>query len=81
MADIFTDQKMMELMQRALDSANGISVSTSDPSLFRNRFYGIRKACPEFSQLSARTSPRGRNEVWLVKQGVKDNGAPKSETY
>ena len=61
-----------EIWYEALASQCGVWVKTDDPTYTKQKLYAIRKNLqdPDLGGLTIYTSPRGPNEIWLVKGGL-----------
>lgn len=74
-SDLNSSQQLLQIMYRALNTPHGLKVLTTNPKIFKQRFYALRsqerdKGNLAFENLSPRTPPGAPdNEVWLINAG------------
>jgi len=64
--------QLTELLYEALRTPLGTVIQTEDPERLRQRLYGIRKECEDFTQLSFVISPINGMDLWIVNKGNAD---------
>lgn len=67
---------LAHLLLRASESELGISVTTNNPQLLRNRLYAERKKYPEFGGLSFIQPPiNPESTIWIIKKEARNGAA------
>ena len=64
--------ELTELLYEALHTPLGTVIQTEDAERLRQRLYGIRRDCEDFTQLSFVISPINGMDLWIVNKGNAD---------
>lgn len=60
---------LTELLYDALRTPMGVVVETNSADRLRQKLYAIRKANPDFTQLSFVISPMNNSDLWILNKG------------
>lgn len=62
------NEPLEALLYRAMLTPYGIVVESSNPDALRMKLYPLRKAQPDFAQLSFVLSPMNASHLWILRK-------------